>query len=70
VTFYICCESFKLCLQEELPELEEMSPAELGMLQWPDVKVSNIYFDVTPTRLITGWCTERGAPDTEIGDKN
>jgi translation initiation factor 2B subunit (eIF-2B alpha/beta/delta family) len=47
-----------------------MSPAELGMPQWPDVKVSNIYFDVTPTRLITGWCTERGAPDTEIGDKN
>jgi methylthioribose-1-phosphate isomerase len=40
------------------------------MPQWPDVKVNNIYFDATPAHLIAAWCTERGVPDTEIGDKN
>lgn len=69
VPFYVCCESFKLCPQEEPPELEEMSPAELGAPPWPGVTVSNIYFDVTPAHLITGWCTERGAPDPGIGGK-
>ena len=69
VPFYVCCESFKLWPQKEPPALEEMSPAELGTSPWPGVSVSNIYFDVTPAHLITGWCTERGAPDPEIGDR-
>ena len=69
VPFYVCCESFKLCQQEEPPALEEMSPAELSTTQWPGVSVSNIYFDITPAHLITGWCTERGAPDPGIGEK-
>ena len=69
VPFYVCCESFKLCQQEEPPALEEMSPAELGTTQWPGVSVSNIYFDITPAHLITSWCTERGALDPGIGGK-
>ncbi len=59
--FYVCCESFKLRppgMGE--PELEEMASAELAAPNLPGVEVRNIYFDITPPHLISGWITEQG----------
>ena len=40
--------------------LEEMEQVELSAPGWPGVTVRNIYFDMTPARLITAWITEQG----------
>ena len=61
VPFYVCCESFKR-RRADTPapfEPEEMDAAELGAPALPGVTVRNVYFDVTPARLIDGWFTER-----------
>ena len=61
LSFYTCCESFKLrtpAMGE--PELEEMEPAELKAPDMPGVEVRNVYFDITPPHLISGWITEHG----------
>lgn len=62
VPFYVCCESFKWRgAGESPPELEEMAPAELGAPGWPGVTVRNVYFDLTPARLVAAWIDETGA---------
>lgn len=61
VPFYVCCESFKWRgVDEPMPELEEMAAAELDMPDWPTVVVRNVYFDLTPARLISAWIAETG----------
>lgn len=60
VPFYVCCESFKWRGTVEPPELEEMAPAELGAPGWPGVTVRNVYFDLTPARLVSAWIDETG----------
>jgi translation initiation factor eIF-2B subunit delta len=61
VPFHVCCESFKWRAPDEaVPELEEMAPAELGMPDWPAVTVRNVYFDLTPARLVSAWIDETG----------
>ena len=40
--------------------LEEMEAAELEAPDLPLVDVRNIYFDITPAHLISGWITELG----------
>jgi translation initiation factor 2B subunit (eIF-2B alpha/beta/delta family) len=61
VPFYVCCESFKWRgAGESPPELEEMAPAELGAPGWPGVTVRNVYFDLTPARLVAAWIDETG----------
>lgn len=64
IPFYVCCESFKLARTEK-PDfhLEEMSPAEITDRTWPDITVRNVYFDITPARLVTGLVTEDGIHD-------
>jgi ribose 1,5-bisphosphate isomerase len=37
---------------EPPPELEEMASAELEVPAWPGVTVRNVYFDITPARLV------------------
>ncbi len=67
VPFYVCCESFKWrAADQPPPELEEMAPAELGLTGWPGVTVRNVYFDITPARLVSAWIDETGVrwPDT------
>ncbi len=61
VPLYVCCESFK-CYPEGVkePVLEEMSPGELGYADREGVTVRNLYFDLTPARLISGWIDEAG----------
>lgn len=66
VPFYVCCESFKRRdAGDPPPELEEMSPAELGVPDWPGVTVRNVYFDITPARLVTAWIDEAGTSEPE-----
>lgn len=61
VPFYVCCESFKWRKAgEPSPKLEEMAPAELETPEWPGVTVRNIYFDITPARLVSAWISETG----------
>lgn len=68
VPFYVCCESFKWRAAEEPPpELEEMAPAELGAPHWPGVTVRNVYFDLTPARLVSAWIDETGAREAGTG---
>jgi translation initiation factor 2B subunit (eIF-2B alpha/beta/delta family) len=57
--FYVCCESFKHTrrLADDFG-LEEMDPAELGAPDMPGILVRNIYFDITPARLVTAWIDE------------
>lgn len=61
VPFYVCCESFKLsrALPHEVA-LEEMAPGELDAPALAHVTPRNVYFDITPARLISAWITERG----------
>ncbi len=51
VPFYVCAERFKNCRRRQLP-LEAMDPVELGMSH-EGVSVHNVYFDITPTALVT-----------------
>ena len=58
--FYVCCESFKHTPRTENEmSLEEMDPAELGAPEMPGILVRNVYFDVTPARLVSAWVDER-----------
>ena len=68
VPFYVCCESFKWHeAGEPPPELEEMAPAELGVPAWPGVTVRNVYFDITPARLVSVWIDETGVRRPDVG---
>lgn len=61
VPFYVCCESFKQ--SDAMPggiDLEEMDAAELRAAPLPGVTPRNVYFDLTPARLVSGWITEHG----------
>ena len=67
VPLYVCCESFKR-RKEGMgePELEEMEARELGAPSLPGVRARNIYFDITPARLISCWIDETGVHATGI----
>ena len=60
------CESFKMPLK--YPEkadgdevaLEEMSGKELGYGEAAPFEIRNVYFEVTPARFVSAWCTEQG----------
>jgi len=68
VPFYVCCESFKQRGPDDPPpELEEMAPAELGLPDWPGVTVRNVYFDLTPARLVSAWIAETGVRWPDVG---
>lgn len=62
VPFHVCCESFKWrAADDPPPELEEMAPTELNAPDWSGVTVRNVYFDLTPARLVSVWIDETGA---------
>ena len=67
VPFHVACESFKWRSAEMgEPVLEEMPATELGAPRLEHVTVANIYFDITPAWLVTGWITEHGVPPDRI----
>jgi translation initiation factor 2B subunit (eIF-2B alpha/beta/delta family) len=68
VPFYVCCESFKWrAAGQPPPELEEMAAAELETPDWPGVTVRNVYFDLTPARLVRAWIDETGVRWPDAG---
>lgn len=59
--FYVCAESFKQSRKTiETIQLEEIDSAELNLPELPHVVPRNIYFDITPAKLITGRVNEHG----------
>lgn len=61
VPFCVCCESYKRRRPGmDQPELEEMKGDELGAPPIPGVRIRNVYFDITPARLIDRWIDENG----------
>lgn len=61
IPFYACCESFKHSpFGPEGFELDEMPAKEVEPPRHKCVTARNIFFDITPARLVDGWITERG----------
>lgn len=61
VPFYVCCESFKLSdLLANTIQLERKATDELNPPYSALISAHNIYFDITPARLITSYITEFG----------
>lgn len=61
IPVYVCCESFKWAdVNGDQIELEEMDPEELRLPPMEYVVARNIYFDITPAELVTGWVSESG----------
>ncbi len=61
IPFFVCAEGFKWAADDgEAGELEAMDPAELGAPALAHVTVRNVYFDRTPSRLITAYFNEKG----------
>jgi ribose 1,5-bisphosphate isomerase len=69
IPFYVCCESFKFTDRSaDEVTLEEMAASELSAPHLPHVRPRNVYFDITPARLITAIVTEQGVrPSTADG---
>ncbi|MDI6704594.1 MAG: translation initiation factor eIF-2B [bacterium] len=59
IPFYAACSSYKIRSDEEL-ELEEKEGKEVMEEPLPNLKVRNVYFDITPPELIVGIITEKG----------
>jgi translation initiation factor 2B subunit (eIF-2B alpha/beta/delta family) len=63
-------ESFKIApdsSNEDINQcrlLEEMPKEELGYVGPVPFQIRNVYFEVTPARLISTWCTEHGVFET------
>ncbi|MFQ5755286.1 MAG: translation initiation factor eIF-2B [Acidiferrobacterales bacterium] len=59
IPFYACFESFKCSkLAPEAIPLEHNDPAEFDPPELPHVEAHNVYFDVTPSELVTAWVTD------------
>jgi len=63
VPFYVVAETLKVAAPSEpLPFApQEGTPKEICDEKWLEVR--NVYYDVTPARLVTSYVTERGALD-------
>jgi Translation initiation factor 2B subunit, eIF-2B alpha/beta/delta family len=73
VPFMVAAETYKFSprtLLGELVEIEERDPSEVlpeeKRKQWPNLKVRNPAFDVTPHQYIDLICTETGAIPPEM----
>ncbi len=65
IPFYTCCERLKYSpLLPESVELESKSATEIAPPVSPLITPHNIYFDVTPAELISGYITESGVSTT------
>lgn len=69
----VACESFKNApahgqgTVDDAPTLEEMPNNELGYDISPPFGIRNIYFEMTPARLVATWCTENGVAHDPAG---
>lgn len=73
IPFYVCCESFKaIPFAAQSVELEEADPGEIDAPRGKHITPMNLYFDVTPARLISAWITDEGvseSPPSGIADE-
>jgi ribose 1,5-bisphosphate isomerase len=61
IPFYVCGEKYKqIHGAGKTPELETMDTAEINGPDLPFVELKNVYFDITPARLIRAWINEDG----------
>lgn len=61
IPFYVCCESLKYApTAPGEAVLESMPPDELDAPALDGVRVSNVYFDLTPPHLVSAWVDENG----------
>ena len=68
--FYACFEGFKRTTRTAADiSLEEMDPRELAPPELPGILARNVYFDVTPARLVSTWIDELGAR-TRLADED
>lgn len=59
VPFQVVCDSWKFRIEGGVPCLEEKNPAEV--VTGPETSAArNVYFDITPARLVTSLVTEEG----------
>jgi len=58
--FRVACDTWKFLIERGVPELEEKGPEEV-VEKATEFAVRNIYFDITPARLIASFITEEGA---------
>lgn len=59
--FFVCCESFKQSqLGTDQVTLETMNSDEIALDNLPNVDKHNIYFEITPAYLVSGWINEQG----------
>ena len=64
IPFFVCCESFKYSrLATAAIPLEYHDPAEVNAPKLANITPHNVYFDITPTYLVTGWISEVGVAD-------
>ncbi|BAW80933.1 initiation factor 2B-like protein [Candidatus Nitrosoglobus terrae] len=61
IPFYVASETFKrLPALAAQAHLEEKAPEELALVTLSKVTIRNIYFDITPSDLISAYITEQG----------
>lgn len=61
IPFYVCFESLKCSklVAADIP-LEHHDVREIAPPELPHITPHNVYFDITPVRLVTAWITETG----------
>ncbi len=61
IPFYVCCESHKQSkLKASEVTLERGGQDEIAITAYPGIIKQNVYFDITPARLISSWINEQG----------
>lgn len=64
IPFYVCCESFKtIPFAAGSVELEEADPGEIDAPRGKHITPMNLYFDVTPAKLVSAWITDEGVSE-------
>lgn len=70
VPVYVCCETFK-----QLPdgygevELETLDPDEIGAPSYANTTIRNVYNEITPVSLLTGWVNEDGLVELGVEER-
>lgn len=59
VPFHVVCDTWKFRIEDGVPQLEEKSPDEV-VADPKTMPARNVYFDITPARLVASLITEEG----------
>ena len=51
-------------------KLEEMDPEELHAPNYSHTRVRNVYFEITPVNLLSGWVNEEGIVEFNIEEES